>query len=1014
MKLLLACLVAAAALRAADASIAHNTFKQYCFGCHSRAAMGGVSLEKLLASASVGDNFAAWQKVIGVLEQKRMPPPKMPSPSDAQRQAAAEWIRAELKSYAAKHAGDPGRVTVRRLTSAEYAYTIRDLTGLDFQLDGSFATDAVGGEGFTNFGDVQFVHDSSIERFLEAAKQVANHAVIGAGPLSFFEDPGKTGLELSAIKRIQDIYTANGFRSVAAEGAMPYGLDRYSRAFYAAWRYKHRAALGRPDATIASVAAAEKVSPRFLQHILTVVEQPSATHPLSEVIAQWRALPAPPTAEETAVRAACDRMKDFVVDWPRYVFAAGELAKGGQGDERALVLSESLLKPVTRYKFRFSLRNGDSRTSKAYLTVVALNPIAKDNPPVRWRNAVVRTRTAERTFGPPQPLRPDFTTETGSTFELDVQAPDNARAIELTIDAEIPAGGDAVLRCTVSDRADVSKGRPVWALLGDPDSAGFRAWKAGVLDFASKLPQNSQSEPAPADRDEIPQPFDNTYNQPERDHFHAKLKYFRNDRFIVEKMLDDVTRLKLDRAWADLLTSFDYHDLFIQFVEKKFGNTQSVERKRYIETLRAEHKTALALVHMGERRHMDDLLKFAERAWRRPLHEAEKLALRNFYTTARQVHKQDHTGAIRAVLTRVLVAPAFLYRSEPAKLAGVRPLSDWEMASRLSYFLWSSMPDDELRRAAVAGELSKRDELGKQVKRMLADAKARRFATEFFGQWLGFYLFDQHTGVDTKRFPEFTGEVKAAMYNEAISFFEHIVRQDRPVRDIFFADYTFLDKTLAKYYGIPKELGSQPQRIDGAQTFGRGGVLRMGAVLTATSAPLRTSPVKRGDWMLRRVLGTPTPPPPADAGSIPADEKAFGGLSLREKMEVHKRNATCAGCHTRIDPLGFPFEKYDSIGRLRTHYADGKAVDDSAMTSDKQTIEGIDGLLKYLRSADKQVMQTMSYKLLGYALGRTVSASDASLVETLVTAGSEAPLSKLISEIVLSKQFRYRRDEEVK
>jgi hypothetical protein len=170
--------------------------------------------------------------------------------------------------------------------------------------------------------------------------------------------------------------------------------------------------------------------------------------------------------------------------------------------------------------------------------------------------------------------------------------------------------------------------------------------------------------------------------------------------------------------------------------------------------------------------------------------------------------------------------------------------------------------------------------------------------------------------------------------------------------------------------------------------------------------------VKRGDWMLRRILGTPTPPPPADAGSIPADEKAFGGLSLREKMEVHKRNATCAACHVRIDPLGFPFEKYDSTGRLRSHYADGKPVDDSSTLPDKTSIAGVDGLLKYLAVQDSQVMRTMSYKLLGYALGRTVLVSDRPLVDKLIAAGSNAPFSKFATEIVSSKQFRYRREQQ--
>jgi hypothetical protein len=410
-------------------------------------------------------------------------------------------------------------------------------------------------------------------------------------------------------------------------------------------------------------------------------------------------------------------------------------------------------------------------------------------------------------------------------------------------------------------------------------------------------------------------------------------------------------------------------------------------------------------------RHVEDCLEFASRAWRRPLTEKEKQSLRAFYDKTITLDP-DHRKAIRALLSRILVSPAFLYRVEADGRAGLEayPTTNWEMASRLSYFLWSSVPDEELRRAAAAGELGDPGHIQRQVKRMLTDPKARRLATEFFGQWLGFYHFDQHKGVDTGRFPEFTTAVKDAMYDEAVSFFEHVIRKDRPVRELLFADYDFLNQTLAKFYSVPKEVKSKEavEFVEGANAFHRGGMLRLGAVLTATSAPLRTSPVKRGDWVLRRVLGTPTPPPPADAGSIPADDKLFGGLSVRDRLEAHKRNATCANCHARIDPLGFPLEHYDSIGRWREQYADGKAIWDSGTLTDQRKIAGVDGLLDYLRAQEGQVLATLSHKLIGYALGRTVLASDQPLAERIAAAGGAATFSQLVSEIATSKQFRYR------
>jgi hypothetical protein len=358
------------------------------------------------------------------------------------------------------------------------------------------------------------------------------------------------------------------------------------------------------------------------------------------------------------------------------------------------------------------------------------------------------------------------------------------------------------------------------------------------------------------------------------------------------------------------------------------------------------------------------------------------------------------------------VAPEFLYRLEQgtAVTASVQPLSNWEMASRLSYLIWSSIPDDELRRAAAAGELNDPLQLRKQATRMLADPKARRMATEFFGQWLGFYQFDQFKGVDTSRFPEFSNEVRSSMYDESVSFFEHIIRQDRPVSELLHADYTFLNTTLAKFYGVDKGIKTQDtvQMVENAGALHRGGLLRLGAILTATSAPLRTSPVRRGNWLLSRILGIQVPPPPPDAGSIPADDKLFGGMSVRERLQVHKRNATCATCHTRIDPMGFPLEHYDSTGRWREQYSDGKPIDDFGTLRDNTQITGVTGLLDYLKAQQDAVQRTLAHKLVGYALGRTLQLSDEPLVDKLVADGNQSGFAKLVGEIVASKQFRNR------
>ncbi len=1084
---------------------AQAIFKQYCFICHGEGvSKAGVNLEKLSGQDSVGDHFQIWERVARALEQKIMPPRSMPQPSDAERDQAISWIRAGLKDYAKKHDGDPGRVTVRRLTSGEYAYTIKDLTGLDLNVGIDSASDSVGGEGFTNFGDVQFIQDANLERYLSAAKQIADHAVIGAGPLEFFPHPAKTGFELSAITRIKDIYAANGFRTVSGEGGRPFGLEKYSRAMYVAWRYKHRAALGDTRVTLKELAAREGTNLRFVQHIWRVVNHPSLLYPSSEVASQWRKLPIPGATPGTdsktiieAARAGCEEIQKFLVTWPSWLFARGDLAAGGAGDESPLEFSDRTLNVKPAHHFAFVRDGGRGPAfppgpAKIYLNVATVNPAMGEKPVIIWRNltvgfrpitpmapvpagqsVVVSAQEAQAAAnlrrgilppGPRQTLRAlasketagklsfgkspdgtpigpdDFASEGSVAFE--VPMPEGRFALNLQVDAELGSNHDQVVRIVIADRADgVTRGQPTRALLGDMNSAAYRTFRAGVMELATILPPNSHGEPTPADKDPVPDPFDNTYNVPEHDEFVQKVKYHRDDRFVVEYLVDGATRARLNHAWNDLYSSFEYHDNYLRLLARHFGvdlkgkgiaqmgkvETEALPEgmRKYVIPLRVEYEAVLAAEAAARPGHVSDCLQFAGRAWRRPLTEKEKQSLRSFYDKTISADP-DHRKAIRALLARILIAPQFLYRVEqvadtsPVRpvvdISAVRPLTAWELAGRLSYFLWSSIPDAELWRAAGAGELSKSQGIQRQVKRMLADPKARRLSAEFFGQWLGFYHFDEFKGVDTSRFPEFTDSVKEAMHDEAVSFFEHVIRNDHPVSEIFFADYTFLNRDLARFYGVKKEIGSteQLELVEGASAFHRGGLFRLGAVLTATSAPLRTSPVKRGDWILRRVLGTPVPPPPADAGSIPADDKLFGGLSVKARLEQHKRNASCANCHTRIDPLGFSLEHYDSTGRWRDRYTDGKPIEDSASLSDQTQIAGVDGLLNYMRVKDEQVRKTLSYKLVGYALGRTIQGSDLLLIDRMVKAGGDAPFSQLVTEIALSKQFRNRvgRNEE--
>ena len=917
------------------APTAQATFTQYCLQCHSgTAAKSGVNLEKLLAQGSPGENFQQWEKVATALEQKTMPPKSMPQPTDAERTQAVAWIRGELSAYAEKHDGDPGRVTVRRLTSGEYAYTIKDLTGVDLNVGIDSSSDSVGGEGFTNFGDVQFMQDANLERYLGAAKIVADHAVIGSGPLEFFTHPGKTGFELAAVTRLKEIYAANGIRTVSGEGGKPFGLEKYGKALFVAWQFKNRSALGEANLTLKKLAEREGISLRFAQHIWQVVNSPTLKYPSSEIVDRWGKLPAADNKNTAAARAGCDDIQKFMVTWPSWLFARGDVAAGGAGDESPLEFSDRSLNVKSPHRFAYVRGAGrgpiQPGPAKIYLNVANANPAMGDKPVVIWRNLTVGFRPVtprgtlaagesvvvlaqdqeaaanlRRGILPPgerkklkdivspetalrlnfgkspdgTPIGPDDFASEGSVM-FEVPMPEKPTLLNMQVEAEIGTNRDQVVRIVISDRADgQTRGAPTRALVGDMKSVGYKNFRAGVMEYASLLPPNTHGEPTPADKDPVPEPFDNTYNVPEHDEFVVKVKYIRDDKFLVENLVDASTKAKINHAWNNLYASFEYHDSYLRLLAKHYSfdlkgkgiaemdkaqiAALPADMQKYVTPLRREYDTVNAAQLAARPGHINDCLDFASRAWRRPLAEKEKLSLRAFYDKALTADP-DHRKAIRALLTRILIAPQFLYRVESGQEAGVRnqvsgvsnasfnltpdtskltPLSNWEMASRLSYFLWASIPDDELRRAANARELTTEQGIQRQVKRMLADSKARRLSTEFFGQWLGFYHFDQYKGVDTSRFTEFTDDVKDAMYDEAITFFEHVVRKDRPISEMLFADYTFLNKDLAKFYGVKKEINSkdQPEFVEGANAFHRGGLLRLGAILT--SLPRRSEPV---------------------------------------------------------------------------------------------------------------------------------------------------------------------------
>ncbi len=407
------------------------------------------------------------------------------------------------------------------------------------------------------------------------------------------------------------------------------------------------------------------------------------------------------------------------------------------------------------------------------------------------------------------------------------------------------------------------------------------------------------------------------------------------------------------------------------------------------------------------------LRALADRTFRRPATDGEVARLATLAATVQRGEQAPFERGVQAALVAVLVSPHFLFRAEPHPHpddpAWVRDLDDVALASRLSYFLWSSMPDDRLLALARAGRLHA--ELAAEAERLLDDPRADALADDFGSQWLETRRLATATP-DPVRFPEFDDALRASMQRESRAFLRAVLRERRSARELLDADWTFVDERLARLYGIPGVHGDELVRVPLAGTQ-RGGVLGQAAVLTVTSYPTRTSPVKRGKWLLGQILGAPTPPPPPGVGDLDDSAHADTGLPLRTRLERHRTEPTCAVCHARMDPLGFALEPFDAIGRYRTH-DDGVPIDASAELPDGRRFDGPAELRRTLL-ADDAFVRHLTAELLTYALGRAPLPSDDDVVRGIVEGARPGGmrLRDLVLGVATSEPFRRHRGEEV-
>ena len=407
------------------------------------------------------------------------------------------------------------------------------------------------------------------------------------------------------------------------------------------------------------------------------------------------------------------------------------------------------------------------------------------------------------------------------------------------------------------------------------------------------------------------------------------------------------------------------------------------------------------------------LSNLARRAYRRTVNDEDLSSPMEFYRQGRA--ERGFEAGIELAISSLLVKPQFLFRIERDPL-GLPPGSPYriegaELASRLSYFLWSSMPDDELLDLAIRGELRQPEVIEQQVRRMLKDNRSRSLVDNFAGQWL--YLRNLEGAIpDMRLFPDFDDNLRQAFRRETELFFESILREDRSVLDLIKADYTYLNERLARHYEIPHVYGSRFRRVSVDDASHRGGLLRQGSILTVTSYATRTSPVIRGHWVLQNLVGTPPPPPPPNVPAL-ENNTVSSLLSMRERLQQHRANVACASCHQHMDPVGFSLENFDAVGRWRGTDA-GQPIDATGGgLADGGEFNGVEGLEQALLNRPEMFVQTLTEKLLTFGLGRGVEYYDAPAIRQIVrdARNDHYRFSSLILGIVKSTPFQMRKSQ---
>jgi len=1036
-------LAAAPSLRAEVSFARFNELSQkYCVECHNPAdEKGSLDLAVFESEADFKGDVHLLEDLEWVIGEKEMPVPSAPKqPTNEERQEMVDWLVQTLMEIQNAMPNDPGEVAMPRISSKEFDYVIEDFTGKEYELSKFLTADTAGGEGFYNVGASQQLSVGQFEAFMGVGKMLMAHSryVPGLGiwwmngpEPSFGEDEELKGFLKENFERLveRDVLpevVESHVREIKRATTYTEGFSGYLEAAYH-YRYRHLLDMGSVSVEEVAQTYDAPLFPSSFGKLVAILgadrETPEVLewreNPImAELIQRWLVLPQPEKRDKHHAR---EEIKELST-WLEHV-SDTRTSGGPSWREYEGIQAHPVDKPERQQWRGYYMNEGkgyikvdaDKVTGGSFHLAATGRTLPNTmDPSVIWVEGMVTMKNGDKLAWDKAGV--EVTDERGrrlsfATFRDDVPGAQIKVDTPSSVTVRLPSEADTFEVSGMYDPSESSETRllRVGAFDEQPDmddSSLFLTYSP----IGSNIKDSGVKKAFKAMGDVNGFISDRWF----RYRFSLDDMFAHESETVREYMGVDPAPYPDARQnyWNNL------YSISIQKMEEELaaGKAQPWMRQRYTEFREAIRAAANASFRneaeaLAEKR--DILTRFAAKAWRGNISSGEVDELMALYKTEKELGSSTES-ALETAMRTALISPKFLYRftesrqhPEPYRIAGP------ELATKLAFVLWSGLPDEELLALGTSGRILDPEVLSGQIDRLLADPKSDRFMEEFFGRWLHFADFDGFSGPDQEKFEEWNKRLAEAMHQEATLFVEYLVREDRPITDLFNANYTFLNAELAEHYGVSGVEGRE-MRLVQLDDPRRGGIMGMGAFLTKTSSPLRTSPVHRGLWLYEDVLDLPVPEPPP-VPLLSDDGVDDQGRTIVDQLRQHRDDPACYSCHDRFDPMGVALENFDPIGRWRTRIEDKADVKSQGLFRSGETIDGVAGLRAYLAEREEILIDAFTTKLLGYALGRSVLPTDKPTLDAMKEAMSENNLSvrAALHAVIISPQFLTRRDVEL-